>query len=145
MGGRAAEERLLDGDFTSGSSEDYAAARIVATNMVTRFAMGQRGVAHVGYDAGIGLPTEIEAAIDHLLEESLTASRALLHAAPALLEAIADELLEDETVGLPRLRELADAGGARSAPPRSSPQALDALACAAAVLVGQGQIQSVEE
>ena len=106
MGGRGAEELLLDGDFTSGASQDYAGARALATSMVTRFGMGQRGVAHVGYAPGEPLPQEVEAAVNDLLEDSLAAARALLFPASQLLEAMAVELLVDETILLPRLREL---------------------------------------
>ena len=108
MGGRGAEELLLDGDFTSGASQDYAGARALATSMVTRFGMGQRGVAHVGYAPGEPLPEEVAAAVNDLLEDSLAAARALLFPAAPLLEAVAAELLVDETVFLPRLRTLVD-------------------------------------
>ena len=109
MGGRSAEELLLDGDFTSGASQDYAGARALATSMVTRFGMGHRGVAHVGYAPGEPLPQEVEAAVNDLLEDSLAAARALLFPASALLGAVAAELLVDETVALARLRTLVEA------------------------------------
>ena len=107
MGGRSAEEILLDGDFTSGPSHDYAAARNLALNMVTRFGMSDRGVVHVGYDTTTGPSHEVDRAINDLLVDSLVAARALLHRAGDLLGAVAAELLAEETVHLDRLRSLA--------------------------------------
>ncbi|HUP75242.1 MAG TPA: AAA family ATPase [Acidimicrobiales bacterium] len=106
MGGRAAEEILLDGDYTSGSSDDYAGARILATHMVARYAMGKMGVAHVGLDAADGPPAEFHYAINQLLEDSLMQARALLRSSPDLLKAITVDLLDDETLTAGRLAEL---------------------------------------
>ena len=106
MGGRAAEEILLEGDFTSGSSHDYVAARVLATHMVTRFGMSPNGVAYVGLDPTQMLPDVVQQAVNDILEDSLSSARALLHSSSALLRAIADELLDEETLGAARLREL---------------------------------------
>ena len=114
MGGRAAEELLLDGDFTSGSSEDFAGARELADHMVTRFGMGAGGVAHVGLDVAAGLPAEVHDAVNDLLENSLVAASALLHASRPLLEAIALELIDEETLKAGRLDELRRALGPES-------------------------------
>ena len=106
MGGRAAEEVLLDGDFTSGPSHDYVAARTLATQMVTRFGMGTTGVAYVGLDAAETLRGDVQEAVNGLLEDSLVGARAILHASEALVRAIAVELLDEETLKAVRLHEL---------------------------------------
>ena len=113
MGGRAAEEVLLEGDFTSGSSNDYAAARALAGQMVIRFGMGASGVAHAGFASGDALPIEVQAAVDDLLENSLLAARAVVQTSQGLLEAIAAELVDEETLTASRLKELCAAFAAR--------------------------------
>jgi cell division protease FtsH len=108
MAGRAAEERLLDGDFTSGAAGDFQAATGLAYRMVTQFGMSDLGVAFrpVG-----GLEGEraarVDAAVDQLLDEALDAARGLLEAHGALLDGVAELLLAEETVGVERLRTLA--------------------------------------
>ena len=106
MGGRAAEEILLNGDFTSGASHDYAGARTLATHMVARYGMGSMGVAHVGLDVADYPPREFVHAVNQLLENALTQARALVRTSPALLQAITAELLDDETLKAGRLDEL---------------------------------------
>jgi cell division protease FtsH len=108
MGGRGGEELVLEGDVTGAAAHDYAAARALAGRMVTAYGMGARGVAHAGYDAAGPVPPEVAAAIDTLLQDSLAAARGILHGAAGLVEALAEELLVEETVALPRLRHLAD-------------------------------------
>jgi cell division protease FtsH len=106
MGGRAAEEILLEGDFTSGSSQDYAGARVLATHMVTRLAMGPAGVAHAGRPAGEEPTPDVVAAVSQLLGDSMLAARALVGSSQPLLAAIAAELVEEETLDGKRLRAL---------------------------------------
>jgi ATP-dependent Zn protease len=106
MGGRAGEEILLSGDFTSGPSQDYAAARGLARQMVTRFGMGAMGVAHAGCEPADEPATEVQAAVNDLLEDSMLAARALLQTSQPLLEAIAAELVDEETLTRARLAEL---------------------------------------
>lgn len=48
MAGRAAEELLLDGDFTQGASGDLASATSLATRMVTEWGMSSLGLAAMG-------------------------------------------------------------------------------------------------
>ena len=105
MGGRAGEEILLSGDFTSGSSQDYAAARWLARQMVTRFGMGAMGVAHAGCDPADEPATEVQAAVNDLLEDSMLAARALVQTSQPLLEAIAAELVDEETLDRGAARE----------------------------------------
>jgi cell division protease FtsH len=109
MAGRAAEERLLDGDFTSGASGDFQAATGLAYRMVTQFGMSDLGVAYrpVG-----GLEGEraarVDAAVDTILDEALAAARSLLEAHRSLLDGVAELLLAFETVDVSQIRELLD-------------------------------------
>jgi cell division protease FtsH len=106
MGGRAGEEMLLEGDYTSGSSQDFAGARSLATQMVIRFAMGAGGVAHAGRSVGDEPSHDARAAIDELLEDSMLAARALIQSSSLLLETIAAELVDEETLDGKRLEVL---------------------------------------
>jgi ATP-dependent Zn protease len=74
--------------------------------MVTRFGMSPNGVAYVGLDPTQMLPDIVHRAVNDILEDSLSSARALLHASAVLLRAIADELLDEDTLKGARLREL---------------------------------------
>ena len=77
MGGRAGEEILLEGDFTSGSSQDFAGARSLATQMVTRFGWELAASPTPVDPVGDEPPHDARAAVDQLLEDSMLAARAL--------------------------------------------------------------------
>ncbi|MPY94687.1 MAG: ATP-dependent zinc metalloprotease FtsH [Acidimicrobiia bacterium] len=107
MAGRAAEERLLDGDFTSGAAGDYQGATSLAYRMVTQFGMSDLGVAFrpVG-----GLEGEraarVDSAVDEILDGALASARALLDESAALLEGVAELLLHEGTVPVGTIRGL---------------------------------------
>ena len=98
LGGRAAEERLLNGDFTQGASGDYQSATKMATQMVAHFGMSDLGP--IAVLPGEAFPTEVRDEVRRLLDEALEKSRATLEAHSALLEAVAEELLAEETLSL---------------------------------------------
>ncbi len=102
MGGRAAEERLLDGSFTQGAAGDFQHATELATNMVTRYGMSTLGVASLSPEQVVNGPlaTQVHTAVNELLDEALGQARALLQANAALLQAVADGLLLEETLHL---------------------------------------------
>jgi len=102
MGGRAAEERLLDGSFTQGAASDFQHATELATMMVTRYGMSPLGVASLTPEQVINGPLaeQVHAAVNVLLDEALAEARGLLQAHAELLEAVADGLLLDETLHL---------------------------------------------
>ena len=107
LAGRAAEEILLDGDFTQGASNDIANATNLAQRMVAEWGMSNLGLAAVGPEhAGSALIERVHAEADGLLADALARARALLAAHRPLLEVVVEELLEEETVDLDRLREL---------------------------------------
>ena len=68
--------------------------------------MGAMGVAHAGGAAPEELGPEVQAAVNDLLEDSLLAARALVATSQPLVEAIAIELVEEETLNGSRLNEL---------------------------------------
>ena len=107
LAGRAAEEMLLDGDYTSGPSSDIVAATQLAQNMVTRWGMSNLGLAAVGpQDAGSALGERVHAETDRFLAEALDQARTLLAENRPFIQAVADELLAEETINFARMQEL---------------------------------------
>jgi cell division protease FtsH len=107
LAGRAAEEILLDGDFTQGASSDIASATALAQRMVAEWGMSNLGLAAVGPEhAGSGLLERVHGEADGLMTDALARARALLAAHRALLEVVVAELLAEETIDLDRLRSL---------------------------------------
>jgi cell division protease FtsH len=107
LAGRAAEEILLDGDFTQGASSDIAHATALAQRMVAEWGMSRLGLAAVGPEhAGSGLLERVHAEADGLMTDALARGRALLAAHRPLLETVVAELLAEETIDLDRMREL---------------------------------------
>ncbi len=112
MAGRAAEELLLDGDYTSGASGDFQSATGLAYRMVTQFGMSDLGVA---FRPLTGLEGEraarVDTAVDGLLDTALVDARALLAERRVLLADVAKLLLDEHTVGIDALRALAATPG----------------------------------
>ena len=107
LAGRAAEEILLDGDFTQGASNDIAKATELAETMVASWGMSSFGLAAIGPGhAGSALVERVHAEADGLLIDALARARALLAAHRPLLEVVVAELLAEETIDLDRLRHL---------------------------------------
>jgi cell division protease FtsH len=107
LAGRAAEEMLLHGDYTSGPSGDIVAATQLAQNMVTRWGMSNLGLAAVGpHDAGSALSERVHAETDRFLAEALDQARILLAENRPFIQAVADELLAEETINFARMQEL---------------------------------------
>jgi cell division protease FtsH len=100
MAGRAAEEIHLGGDFTQGAASDFASATNLAHAMVTEYGMSELGVTcrstllhHHGSQ-----PERVAAAVDALLERAMARAREVVAAHGGLVEAVARELLAEETV-----------------------------------------------
>jgi cell division protease FtsH len=108
LAGRAAEEILLDGDFTQGASSDIASATNLAQRMVAEWGMSGLGrLAAVGPEhAGSALVERVHAEADGLLTDALVRARTLLVTHRPLLEALVADLLADETIDLDRMQEL---------------------------------------
>ena len=121
MGGRIAEE-LVFGDPSTGASNDISQATEIAKQMVTEFGMstkigsvrlsGSSGEVFLGRDMGHGreysenvaavVDSEVRALMDNALAEATIA----LSQNRAVLDALALELLDKETLGEPELAEI---------------------------------------
>lgn len=101
MAGRAAEEILLEGEFTSGPHGDLQAATDMALAMVTRYGMTDMGlmtksdgILSVG---GKAMDESVDA-VEHLLAEALTVARKVLAEHRQTLVLVAEALLENDTL-----------------------------------------------
>ncbi|MBD3882700.1 ATP-dependent zinc metalloprotease FtsH3 [Phormidium tenue FACHB-886] len=123
LGGRLAEEIIFgDEEVTTGASNDLQQVARVARQMVTRFGMSDRlgpvalgrsqGGMFLGRDimAERDFSEETAAAIDdevrNLVEQAYRRSKAVLLENKAILEKLADMLIERETVDAEELQEL---------------------------------------
>jgi cell division protease FtsH len=107
MGGRAAEEALLDGDFTPGASGDLASATSLALRMVTQWGMSSLGLAATHPEmTGMAPSEKVLAEVDRMLSEALDGARALLADQRPLFDAVVAELLAEDTVDLDRLQAI---------------------------------------
>ena len=112
MAGRAAEEVLLDGEYTQGASGDLMTATQTATAMVTRY-----GMSDLGYAVREPGSAAVVDAVDELLHDAHSRAKALLARHESLLTQVAEELLEHETLSLADIARIADRCGVdRSAP-----------------------------
>lgn len=101
MGGRAAEEILLDGEFTSGPHGDLSAATDTALAMVTQYGMTDAGlmIRSQGWlSTGAKMTDETVEAVEKLLAEALETARATLRDHRDLLERVVEGLLENDTL-----------------------------------------------
>jgi cell division protease FtsH len=118
FGGRTAEE-LVFGDVSTGAADDIARATDLATAMVTEYGMsdaiGLRRVTSSPDDDG-GVPrrssdelaAEIDREVRHLLHAGHAQATHLLTEHRALLDRMASELLEHETLGEHQLAAIFD-------------------------------------
>jgi cell division protease FtsH len=105
LAGRAAEEILLDGEFTQGAASDLHSATELATSMATRY-----GMTRLGYQVrhGGSAPTrEVSEVVEELLGEAHTAASKLLGEHRTFLAAVSTELLVEETLSLADVHEIA--------------------------------------
>jgi cell division protease FtsH len=108
LAGRVAEELYLGDDFTQGAANDFKSATEIARRMVTEFGMSTLGPRHITPEEfQIGpLAADVHAATHALLDEAITAARALLTSHRDVLAGLVDLLLAEETVDLTALRRL---------------------------------------
>jgi cell division protease FtsH len=110
LAGRVAEELHLGDDFTQGAANDFRSATEIARRMVTEFGMSALGPRHIAPEEfQIGpLAGDVHAVTHALLEEAITAARALLTRHREVLAALVDLLLVEETVDTTALCQLLD-------------------------------------
>jgi cell division protease FtsH len=105
LAGRAAEEILLDGEFTQGAAGDLHSATELATSMATRY-----GMTRLGYQVrgGASPPTQdVSDVVEELLGGAHTAATKLLGEHKTFLGAVAAELLAEETLTLADVHKIA--------------------------------------
>jgi cell division protease FtsH len=120
MAGRAAEELLLDGEYTQGAHGDLAAASGLAYSMVTQHGMSSLGYAVVSSDTlrmGGALAERVHLEVDRLLRDAHQEAAALLDAHADLVRAIAEALLDQESLSRADLAAIVDAQRTSSAVP----------------------------
>jgi cell division protease FtsH len=105
MAGRAAEEILLDGEFTQGAAGDLQSATELATSMATRY-----GMTSLGYQfrrGGSAPDQDVSDVVEKLLGDAHTAATKLLGEHQIFLGAVAAELLAEETLTLADVHQIA--------------------------------------
>jgi cell division protease FtsH len=106
-GGRAAEELILDGDFTRGAASDIAAATTTATAMVCAWGMSDLGPVRLDADHLTGETAEsVRIEVVRLCNNALNRARALVAEHRALLQTVAEALLARENLNEDDLVEL---------------------------------------
>ena len=124
LGGRAAEAIILD-DITTGASQDIKYATELAKEMVTKFGMSEK-VGIVCYDDGeemflgrdLGVSKSysesvaalIDAEVKAILTEEYEAAKKLLEDNICKLKAVAEALIEKETINGTEFEEIVSAG-----------------------------------
>uniref|UniRef100_M4EZQ0 AAA+ ATPase domain-containing protein n=1 Tax=Brassica campestris TaxID=3711 RepID=M4EZQ0_BRACM len=113
MGGRVAEELIFgESEVTSGASSDLEQATKLARAMVTKFGMSKEVglVAHNYDDNGKSMSTEtrllIEREVKLLLEKAYNNARNILTVYNKELHALANALLQNETMSGKQIKEL---------------------------------------
>jgi len=137
MGGRAAEEVHLAGDFTQGAASDFASATQLAVAMVTEYGMSELGVAaRAALTPGGVHSDEVNATVGAMLDRALGTARQVVTANLALMNVLVDQLLVEETVTRDELVAMAVRCGARpvdeTARPTEAPRPASASYAAAA-------------
>jgi cell division protease FtsH len=131
LGGRTAEELVFD-DTTTGAQSDLVEATRVARQMVTCWGMGELGLESfesedsqpfLGYemakehrDYSEATAARIDRDVERLLDEAHVRVRALLSGARDRIDALAETLLRDETVGPEELERLLGSRDSASSP-----------------------------
>jgi cell division protease FtsH len=107
MGGRAAEEAVFGArKVTTGAASDIAHATDIATRMVTEWGMSPAiGMVRVAR-SGDGLPREAEQEIRRIVEGMYEAAKACIEQNRSALDALAEALLERETIDGDEVRRI---------------------------------------
>ena len=102
LGGRAAEEMLLEGEFTQGPSSDLEHATKLADRMVNNYGMTRRGLM-VRESQKDSASAEV---IEELLTGALIDAKNLLSDNLEFMELLITRLLESETLDQPEIMEI---------------------------------------
>jgi cell division protease FtsH len=113
LAGRAGEEALLVGEDTQGAAGDLQSATQAALNLVTQYGMSRLG--YMVRSDGVlqaGGMREVTEVVEELLGEAHGKATSLVRAHRDLLDAVAETLLDVETLTLAQVHALADSVGA---------------------------------
>jgi cell division protease FtsH len=124
MAGRAAEELLLHGDYTQGACGDLTSATRTAHRMITQWGMSSLGMAlrtPEWLTAGTHAD-RVQDETDAMLAAALDTARTLVVAELPFLRAVADRLLEEETLDGDAVREIARTVRGSDAPSAAAAQ-----------------------
>lgn len=105
MGGRAAEEVLLKGDYTQGAHGDLQSATALATTMVTKYGMGEHLVS-LDKEKSFNTLDQVDKEVSEYIKQALDLARSVVAEYPDLLKDIVDNLLENESIDHDTLLEL---------------------------------------
>lgn len=109
LGGRAAEEELMHGEFTAGAASDLSQATEIARAMVDRFGMTGRGLAVRERSSD-----DSETAVEQLLADAMQRARELVREHHILLSGLVDALLECDDLDEDAIARIeAESGGVR--------------------------------
>ena len=106
LAGRAAEEILLDGEYTHGAVSDLATATELANAMVRQFGMTKRGLSSRPLRAGDPYDAQTFDMVDSLLQDAMSEAREMLGNNIDILEKLAEKLLECDTLHKDELEEI---------------------------------------
>jgi cell division protease FtsH len=109
MAGRAAEEILLDGEYTQGAHGDLDAATRRALAMVTKYGMSRLGYLLVDDETvrmGGAVGQQVREVAEELLAEAHEDAYSLLSSHHVLLEVVAGQLLDRENLTLRELKQI---------------------------------------
>ena len=107
LGGRAAEEILLDGEYSQGAHGDLSAATNLALAMATQYGMTRLGLMVRSDEVlGAGGMEEVNLVVEELLSEAREKALRILNENKKLLELISAELLDKETLNHAEIIEL---------------------------------------
>lgn len=98
MGGRAAEELLLDGDFTQGAHGDLQGATNLATVMVSKYGMGKKMISLNTEQMFSPLADQVNLEVSDLIQKALLEARKIVKINKKLLLNIVSDLQEKETL-----------------------------------------------
>lgn len=107
LAGRAAEELIFD-DVTTGAVNDLQKATELARHFVCTYGMSELGLMQINTNLISEKTSEkIDTEINHLIDTCYENSKSLLNSHKPLLNAIANELLDKETIDSTQISQLA--------------------------------------
>jgi cell division protease FtsH len=110
LAGRAAEEVLLDGEYTQGAHGDLSSATQLAFHMATQYGMTRLGYQVRQPQSAVGNDAVAEV-VEELLGDAHVAATVLVTEHREFLTAVAEALLDAETLTLAEISAIAERCG----------------------------------